>query len=134
MNLLNVFNMNTLVTFYTFCLSSQTISGFVHLIDHGDIRGPGRMTPSSAFKWLVPWRGNGRTMLAGSRTFIHWVGDSVIPQSLFLCVLVLDAEPLGHKTCLFSYFALFPCYHPLLVGPKSHLSSHSDVVSEVLLF
>ena len=70
--------------------------------------------------------------LTGFCTFVHGVGDNVIPLRSFFRVLALDAEPLGPNTSLFSYFISFPCYRPLLVGPKSHLSSRSEEVSEVL--
>ena len=100
-------------------------------IDRGDVRGPGSTAPSSAFKRVVVWRRNGCTMLTGSHTFVHGVGDNVIPRSSFLHVLALDAEPLGPNTSLFSYSTLFPCYRLLLVGPKSNLLSPSEEVSEV---
>ena len=48
------------------------------------------------------------------------LGKTLFPKLVPLCTH-LDLEPLGHNTSLFSYFALFPCYRPLLVGPKSHL-------------
>ena len=105
----------------------------VWLVDRGDVRGPGSMAPSSASDRLVVWRQNGHTVLAGSRTLVHGAGDDVIPRNLFIRVLTLDVKPLGPNTSLFSYFALFPRYRPLLVGPKSHLSSPSEEVSKVLL-
>ena len=83
------------------------------------------MALSSAFERVVAWRRN-------SHPFVHGVGDNFIPRSSFLRVLSLDIELLGPNTSLVSYFALFPCYRPLLVGPKSHLSSPSEEVSEVL--
>ena len=71
------------------------------------------MARSSAFKRVVAWQWNGRTVLPGSRTFGHGAADDVIPRISFLRVLSLDAETLGPNTSLFSYFALFPCYRPL---------------------
>ena len=67
----------------------------VCLVDHGNARGPGSTAPLSAFKRVVRWSWNGHTVLTGSLTFVHWVGDDVIPRSPFLCELTLDAEPLG---------------------------------------
>ena len=81
---------------------------------------------------LVAWWRSSRTVLTGSSTFVLGARDIVIPRSSFLYVLALDVKPLGTNTSLFSYFALFPCYCPLLVGPKSHLSSPSEEVSKVL--
>ena len=66
------------------------------------------------------------------RVLIHGAGDDVVPRSLFLCVLALDVKPLGPNNSLFSYFALLPCFRPLLVGPKSNLSSPSEEVSKAL--
>ena len=105
---------------------------FVYVSRQLVVRGPGSTAPSSTFERVEVWQRNGCTVLVGSRTFIHRVGDNVIHRSSFLLVLALDVEPLGPYTSLFSYFTFFPCYRPLLVGPKSHLSSPSEEVSEVL--
>ena len=99
-------------------------------IDRGDVQGPGSMAPSSAFKRLVAWQWNSRTIVAGSCTFVQGAGNDVVPEAHSSVYLPGTSNHWG-LTLLYFLFHLFPCYRPLLVGPKSHLSSQSEEVSKV---
>ena len=60
-------------------------------------------------------------------------GTSLSPRLVPPCTCP-GCQTTGGLTLLYFLFRLvrFPCYRPLLVGPKSHLSSPSEEVSKVL--